>query len=241
MTVKVHNRNPHKLDIPVSLLLDGKNGRILRPILAELKRRKIQSTSTKHYRNALSQLRIIFRSAGVMSGIGGGAQTVPFKDGEGRGHTMRTTQWAPLTQRYAARRPVSRRYWKKRTQNSLASYYDADVKTKAHKAKVAKTKIEPPRRGNRVRIHYLVNFTKLPNDVVNTLIALPFVVGRESPARGFKAYKLNRYSSELMGYPEKAQRLGRKGGTSARPVNRPFVARLSSRLGQNMHTAIRKL
>lgn len=241
MTIKIYSKGKHDLELPIAKVLKGKNGKRLRPALEGLLHGKLEAIATRHYQNMLVQVGHVLRDPGVLTGTGGGSRTVPYKDGENKGHRIHTVIWPALTARYVATKPISRRMWHKRTTKSLSARYGREIRPQSKKATVARGKVDNVRVGNHVRVHYVIDFSKLPNRVVNTLLAAPFVVGRESPANGFKAHSLNRNSSELMGYPEKAQRKKRKGGKSARRANRPLVARLSSSLGQDMHRAIRKL
>jgi hypothetical protein len=238
----VRNLAPKQLTIGVSFLVEGSNGKITNTALSTMMRNRLKKTSVRHYRNTLTQFSNIFGRSGVLSGTHGGHRAVSFKNGEGKAGKIVTTKWQPLTPAYVRRKPRSTRVWQKRGLGSgLAKHYDTDIQPKRLGVSVRRTAIERSHHRNRVRAIYKIKFDQLPNDVVNRLIAAPFVNGSETPARGFKAFELDRNSSALMGYPEKAQRRGRKGGTSARPVNRPFIARLSARLGRDMHTAIRKL
>lgn len=255
MTVRIRNLNPGPKTIPVSFLVEGKNGKITNQAMSNWMRNRIKTTSTKHYRNALKQFSIVFRDSGVLSGTHGGVRAVRFKSGNGRPARILTKSWAALTRPYVRRTPLSTRVWHKRTVHSLSNKYDRHIKPGSKKVSVMRKAIQSTHRRGKVRALYTIRFDKLPNRVVNTLIAAPFVQGSEAPATGFKAYKLNRNSSELMGYPEAADRIEyrwsllrgkRRNGKPIRKKHiqsaaRPFIARMSARLGKDMHTAIRKL
>lgn len=255
MTVRIRNLDPGAKVIPISFLVEGKNGKITNTAMSNFMRNRIKKTSTKHYRNALTQFSRVFRSSGVLSGTHGGARAVRFMSGNGKPSRILTESWAALTRPYVMRAPRSTRVWHKRTTNSLANKYDRHIHPKRKKVSVARAAVQPTHQRKRVRAIYTIRFDKLPNRVVNTLIAAPFVHGSEAPAQGFEAKKLNRNSSELMGYPEAADRIEsrwrllrgkRRNGKPIRKKQilsaaRPFVARMSARLGKDMHTAIRKL
>lgn len=256
MTVRVRNLKSGTLTIPVSLLVEGKNGVITNPAITNMMRNRIKKTSVTHYRNTLTQLGRVFRDPAVLSGTHGGRRAIRFVNGEGAPGRILTERWAELTDQYVRRSPRSTRVWHKRTIKSLAKKYDRHIKPKSKKVSVKRSGIEPTHSRNRVRVLYTIKFDKLPNRVVNTLIAGPFVQGSEAAAAGFKAHKLNRNSSELMGYPEAADRIQyrwerffrgtRRNGKPVRRKDiksaaRPFIARMSARLGRDMHTAIRKL
>ena len=255
MTVRIRNLNPGPKTISVSFLVEGKNGKITNQAMSNLMRNRIKTTSTKHYRNALKQFSIVFRDSGVLSGTHGGARAVRFESGDGRPARILTKSWEALTRPYVRRAPLSTRVWHKRTVRSLSKKYDKHIHPERKKVSVLRTSINSTHRRGKVRAIYTIKFDKLPNRVVNTLIAAPFVQGSEAPATGFEAHNLNRNSSELMGYPEAADRIEyrwrllrgkRRNGKPIRKKDiksaaRPFVARMSARLGKDMHTAIRKL
>ena len=140
--------------------------------------------------------------------------------------------------------------WRKT--GKLSKNYNKEVLHHNAKGFIAYSKSDPIVKRGRYRVVHTLRFTKLPN-VANKLIAESFVFGNDGPSKGFKAYGLNRESSDLMGYPEAARRIFRFRSASSRnsseshllrvgkPANRPFIAQLSGRLGREMHRAVRKL
>ena len=243
MTVKIVNLKPQKITIPISFIVAGKNGKIVDTQLANRTRDKLKRTTTRHYRNVLRQLGNAFASPSILSGTHGGHRIIPVKDGEGKNRRIRTTNWHPLSDNYAASSPRSTRVWKKRRANGLSASYNRGVNIKSKKTSVKRSGVKKASRKDTVRVHYIIKFDKLhqTSTVLNSLIAAPFVYGRESLARGFTKPGIRRNTSELMFFPEKASRVKDRRRKSHYPANRPFVVRLSSRLGKEMNHAIRKL
>ena len=244
MTVRVTKvKGSDKLVIPVSLIVAGKNGKIVDRVLANRTRERLRAVGTKHYRNVLRQVGNVLASENILGGTHGGHRIIPVKDGEKKNRRIRTTKWRELSKKYAGTSPKSTRVWKKR--GRLSSLYNSGTHINKKKVSVKRSGVAKASRANTVRVSFDMKFTKLSNEVVNKLIAEPFVYGTERRADGFAPKRKNvRNSSALMFFPEKAQRRKRKQhitGKMTWPVNRPFVARLSGTMGKHMHTAIRKL
>lgn len=244
---KTRGAGPTRIDLATFFV--GSNRRAIEPAIKR-KKRQIASSATLHYRNALSEVGHVLSSGQHLRGTGGGARIIRFRDGAGKSRRLRTGAWPALTAGYRNRDPKSSRIWNKRGQ--LSKFYRQDVHPKSAKAFIVKSTSRPASRSNRLRVTMVVGFSSLPNNTVETLIAETFVNGSSGPAQGFKARGLNRKSSELIGYPEAARRVFRNRGRSStlkselrlslgKPVNRPFVAQLSGRLGREMHKALRRL
>lgn len=234
----------------LAALTSGKNRPITDAILRKFKKKKIEAVATAHYRNALGVIGNALANQLLMSGTGGGTRLIRFHDGAGRGHTLKTKSWAPLSKRHISRAPRSKRMWRKT--GKLSKMYNKEVLHHNAKGYIAYSKSDSVVRRGRYRVRHTLRFTKLPN-VANKLIAEAFVFGNDGPSKGFKAHGLNRESSDLMGYPEAARRIFRYRSASSKtsseshllrvgkPANRPFIAQLSGRLGREMHRAVRKL
>lgn len=249
MTVKIVNLKPQKLTIPISFIVAGKNGKIIDRVLANKTSRRLRAVGTKHYRNVLRQVGNTLAKPNILGGTHGGHRIIPVKDGEKKNRRIRTTKWHDLTKKYVGAAPKSTRVWRKNSRRkkrkNLLAVYNSGIHIDKKKVSVKRSGIKKASRKDTVRISFNMKFTKLSNEVVNRLIAAPFVYGNERLSHGFiPSKKVNRGSSELLYFPEKAKRLDRNKhitGKKTWPVNRPFVSRLSGTLGKHMHTAIRKL
>jgi hypothetical protein len=219
--------------------------------LVRLSRRKVKNIITRHYQTAgdfiASQLGY---ASGGMGGVTGGSRVLRGYDGSDRPFKFRTAYWPSLSYDYVKRRPVSRRFWRKR--GKLYQFIRQDMRVRSMKAEVVSSTTKKVPQRNRLRVTHSVAFSPLANFVLNQLIAAPFVWGSASVASGFKAQNLSRENSELLGYPEAAKRKDRYGRYLSRrgsprvhstlgPVNRPWVAGASGELGQAMHRAVRRL
>jgi hypothetical protein len=115
--------------------------------------KRIEEKATAHYRNALLEVKSQLRDFTAMPGVGaGGSRTLSFIDGEGERRRLRTIPWAPLSPKYARRRPPSRRFWKKT--GKLSGNYNSAVRPRSHRAKVTRGRAVQQTKGGSPKTYY---------------------------------------------------------------------------------------
>lgn len=226
-----------------SKLVEGKAGRVVLSPALKKYRKNLETTATTHYRNLGGWVRIYLNGPTRFQGPDQyGSRQLRVMDGEGQPVVINTELWPKLSRAYARSSPVSRRMWKKR--GALARHASGDLPRSRLKASIIRRRVVKTPRKDRVRAIHILGFTATKNATLTEFITRPFVHGKENAsALSNLASSLNRDSSDVLFFPEAAAVIGRRRVKKGKqgPFSRPWVARLSGRLGSEMHRAIRKL
>jgi hypothetical protein len=164
----------------------------------------------------------------------GSTRKITATDGDGQRVGI-TAFFQSLTKPYRMRKPVSTRFWRKR--GGLDYLMRRDVKPDALQVTAVRRGVPHSHHKGKTTIHMRMFIGAPYNGVISRYLVAPFVTGKERVSsadteglEGFSTRGLNRFDSEVLGYPEA---LGR------RP--RPFVARMAAALGRRAQTALRRL
>lgn len=242
MAVKVFSTDRHFNLLGTEAVLKAGKSKEVKRALAQKYQRRVRRIAQRHHENLTSEVKGHI-NAGFASPGRAGARIVKAVDGDGKPVTYRTRGWPELTESYRKRKPYSRRMWKKR--GRLARFVSAALPRKKSKVQIRQTERAKYKGRKRVTARHLLTFPFYGGQGLNVVMTAPFVAGDERRAKRFTINnQFNRNNSDLIAYPELAERLGRppsRGGEIPGPANRPWVAGLSGRLGQRMHRSIRKL
>jgi len=192
---------------------------------------RVESVSLIHYRHAVGEISRLIGSEGQLpTGIAlGGPQTVHFHKLNGSRGSVRTGYWAPLTEAYAERKPFSFQYWRKFSNRKGSLGRRMAMTIGPNKAKVRTNILKSPRSHHKDRVNAGLNiwFHNLPRPL-HTMITRPFATGVD-------------FDDHYIEVSSKGKRFGLKRLFPEMGENRPFIGRVSARLGNEMRKKLRKL
>ncbi len=202
------------------------------PAWEKKKRAEIRAIVTRHYQATLDAVQVTLSQQGapavsVQSEKKGSAtvsRRISFKDGNGKRRRLTVGPWKALSLQYAARPRVSTVFWNKTGRleklfNKAATKRSATVRASKGGGIVKQTKDKFT-----IRSIAKIGVQRLTYPY-GKMISDAFIQGRST--RTFKPGKsADRFSDSRILFPE---------------ADRPFISKLSAKMGQIMHTSLRKL
>jgi len=198
----------------------------------------LQKQTTMHYENLIKEVGRKLKGSGMPSATASGGQTISFGTIGGKVGTIRTVPWKPLTEPYRKRRPKSFKMWRK--EGRLFGAYNTFIAGRGSVA-VQEETTKRNHHKNKVNLQFLLQFSPMPFPF-NKAVSQPFVRTEEF----FSLEGVEFHAMQDMTQPIDRLGLGRARFPeydTARPnASRPFLRRMSMKLGQEMHKDIlRKL
>lgn len=197
--------------------------------------KRVEETTTAHYHNLLREVNRHLRPRGLSTAYGapspeaGGSVNIRYTRANGAvGHVHIRRPWTPLSEKYRARKPISRQFWYKH--GRLAD----DISTRSFVlGKAGKTKAVPVPGATRAHKRGLINtrlrvfFPALPLEVMTQFVRETFL-GRASVYRTFipGRPKIRKTDPNRVVFPER---------------HRPWIRELSAKLGEDLLKSLRKL
>jgi len=189
---------------------------------------RVRNTIDSRFRHTLQAIGTVLQNPGVGS-IGTGATTVKFTQADNSAGAIRVN-WKPLSPRYAARKRVSKTFWRKgdRSKGSytqLAELYSAAMAGTGKVSRYNTSSSVSKTRPDRIEIRMRVRLPRLPTPL-NALITSPFLRGRVNPDPLVSGFSRGQNSLTRILFPE---------------AQRPLVSLLAARMGKDMYRDLRNI
>lgn len=233
--------------------LNKESGRFVTDGAAKKVKKRIQDKATEHYQNLGSAIKAQLKH-GFPGPDSEKARKIKAYDPEGESVNYTTGKWPALSHPYIRKAPISTKMWRKRGLLYFVVRHELPKRKMKVKAKkksqervykqkggVLESHLSKPKKTKKIEVRYELLFPKLGGKSLRQLMTIPFVYADKKTTLGFSTRGLNRFNSDLLGYPEMAAQEGNPRKKRPGPLNRPWVAGFSELLGQRMHKAVRKL
>ena len=196
---------------------------------------RVRKVARAHYENVLRTVREYIGPEGDLPSIDvSGVRTIRFVTPEGKRGQIRTPfGWSKLSDEYQDLFPESYKFWYKgrsqRKKDYVIGLYDRFLRGKlrgtVRVSRLSNKDLKRPPPSGIMRVRASITFGRIPFPF-SIILRKAFVEGREVATPAPPRSKQGRRSLRAYLWPE---------------VQRPFITRLSARMGREMHRALRKL